>query len=192
MDRLPERIEAGELLLRRWTVDDAEGLAQLISDNAQHLRPWMPWMEEEPRPLAERISLIQRWEEEWLVGGDVLLAVVRDGELAGSCGMHRRIGAGGVELGYWIAVPHLRQGVATAVAMALTNTAIDLPGMDRVEIHHDVNNLASAGVPARLGFEPVGQEPGDATAPAASGVERMWRATGPVAAPRTSRRRRSR
>jgi ribosomal-protein-serine acetyltransferase len=180
MDRLPERIESGELLLRRWTVDDAEGLARLVAENAEHLRPWMPWMGEEPRPLAERIALIQRWEEEWLEGGDVLLAVVREGELAGSCGMHRRIGPGGVELGYWVAAPHLRQGVATAVAMALTNAALGLPGMDRVEIHHDVNNLASAGVPAGLGFEPVGEEPGDASAPAASGVERMWRATAPV------------
>jgi RimJ/RimL family protein N-acetyltransferase len=180
MDRLPERIEAGDLLLRRWTVDDAEALAKLVAENAQHLRPWMPWMEAEPRPLAERIALIQRWEEEWLEGGDVVLAVFRGGELAGSCGMHRRIGPGGVELGYWIGVPHLRQGVATAVATALTNAALDLPGMDRVEIHHDVNNLASAGIPARLGFEPVGEEPGDGSAPATSGVERMWRATEPV------------
>jgi RimJ/RimL family protein N-acetyltransferase len=177
MDRLPERVEAGELVLRRWTVDDAEGLARLIAGSAEHLRPWMPWMAEEPRTLAERIALIRRWEEEWMAGGDALLAVVRDGELAGSSGMHRRIGAGGVELGYWIAVPHLRQGVATAAAMALTNTALGLPGIDRVEIHHDVNNIASAGIPAALGFEPVGEEPGDSSAPAASGVERMWRAT---------------
>jgi RimJ/RimL family protein N-acetyltransferase len=181
MDRLPERIEAAGLLLRRWTVDDAEALGRLVADNARHLRPWMPWIGEEPRTLAERIKLIQGWEKDWKAGGDVLLAVVRDGELAGSCGMHRRIGAGGVELGYWIAVPHLRQGVATAVAMALTNTALGLPGVDRVEIHHDVNNLASAGVPAGLGFEPVGEEPGDASAPAASGIERVWRATAPVA-----------
>jgi RimJ/RimL family protein N-acetyltransferase len=180
MDRLPARIEAGDLLLRRWTVDDAEGLGRLVVDSAQHLRPWMPWMAEEPRTLADRIALIRRWEEEWTAGGDVLLAVVREGELAGSCGMHRRIGAGGVELGYWIATAHLRQGIATAAAMALTNTALALPGIDRVEIHHDVNNIASAGVPAGLGFEPVGEEPGDATAPAASGVERMWRATRPV------------
>ena len=78
-------------------------------------------------------------------------------------------------------MPHLDQGVASAVAMALTNAALGLAGMGiRVEIHHDVNNLASAGVPAGLGFEPIGQEPGDASAPAASGVERMWRATAPV------------
>ncbi|HEY7256978.1 MAG TPA: GNAT family N-acetyltransferase [Solirubrobacterales bacterium] len=180
MERLPERVEAGELLLRRWAVDDAEGFARLVAASAEHLRPWMPWMAAEPRTLAERIALIRRWEEEWMAGGDVLLAVVRDGDLAGSCGMHRRIGPGGIELGYWIAVPHLRQGVATAVAMGLTNTALSLPGIDRVEIHHDVNNIASAGVPAGLGFEPVGEEPGDASAPAASGVERMWRATAPV------------
>jgi len=179
MDRLPERIEAAGLLLRRWTVDDADALASLVADNAEHLRPWMPWMAEEPRTMADRIALIQRWEDEWIAGGDVLLAVVHDGEIAGSCGMHRRIGSGGVELGYWIAVPHLRQGVATAAARALTETALDLPEIDRVEIHHDVNNVASAGIPPKLGFERVGQEPGAARAPADSGVEWVWRATAP-------------
>jgi len=179
MEPLPERVERDGLLLRRWTVDDAEDLAQLIADNAEHLRPWMPWMAEEPRTLPDRIALIQRWEDEWRAGGDVLLAVVSEGEIAGSCGMHRRIGPGGLELGYWIGVPHIRQGVGTAVARALTETALALPGIDRVEIHHDTNNRASAGIPAKLGFELVGEEPG-ATSPGASGVESIWRTTGPI------------
>jgi len=178
MDRLPDRIEGDGLVLRRWQVDDAEALGRLVADNAEHLRPWMPWMAQEPRTLAERIALIQGWQREWEAGGDVVLAVVRGGEIAGSCGMHRRIGAGGIELGYWIAVPHLRQGVATAVARALTEAALRMPGIDRVEIHHDTNNLASAGVPAKLGFEQVGEEPG-ASIPAGSGVETVWRATEP-------------
>jgi RimJ/RimL family protein N-acetyltransferase len=180
MDRLPDRIEAERLLLRRWTVDDAEALGRLVAESAEHLRPWMPWMAEEPRTLAERIALIRGWEDEWKEGGDVVLAVVRDGEFAGSCGMHRRIGPDGVELGYWIAVPHLRQGVATEAARALTNTALALPPIDRVEIHHDTNNLASAGIPAKLGFELIGEEPG-ASSPAGSGVESMWRTTRPIA-----------
>jgi len=179
MDRLPDRIEADGLLLRRWTVDDAEALGRLVTENAEHLRPWMPWMAEEPKTLAERIALIRRWEEEWSAGGDVVLAVVRGGELAGSCGMHRRIGSGGVELGYWIALPHVRQGVATATATALTETALALPRIDRVEIHHDTNNRASAGIPAKLGFELVGEEAG-LSSPAGSGVESVWRTTRPV------------
>lgn len=179
MDRLPDRIEADGLLLRRWTVDDAEALGRLVTENAEHLRPWMPWMAEEPKTLAERIALIRRWEEEWSAGGDVVLAVVREGELAGSCGMHRRIGSGGVELGYWIALPHVRQGVATATAAALTETALALPQIDRVEIHHDTNNRASAGIPAKLGFELVGEEAG-LSSPAGSGVETVWRTTRPV------------
>lgn len=178
MDRLPDRIEADGLLLSRWKVDDAEALGRLVADNAEHLRPWMPWMAQEPRTLADRIALIQGWEQEWSAGGDVVLAVVHGGEIAGSCGMHRRIGRGGIELGYWIAVRHLRQGVATAVARALTDTALGLPGIDRVEIHHDTNNRASAGIPAKLGFELVGEEPG-ASIPAGSGVESVWRATAP-------------
>lgn len=182
MDRLPDRIEADGLRLRRWTVDDAVALARLIADSAEHLRPWMPWMAEEPRTLAERIALIQRWEDEWNDGGDVVLAVVRDGEPAGSCGMHRRIGPDGVELGYWIALPHVRQGLAIAAARALTNAALALPTIDRVEIHHDTNNLASAGIPAKLGFELVGEEPG-ASSPAGSGVESVWRTTRPVGPP---------
>ncbi len=179
MDRLPDRIEADGLVLRRWRADDAEALGRLIADNAEHLRPWMPWMAEEPKTLAERIELIQRWEDEWNAGGDVVLAVLRDGEIAGSCGMHRRIGPDGVELGYWIAAPHTRQGVATAVASALTDAALALPPIDRVEIHHDTNNRASAGIPAKLGFELVGEEPG-LRPPAGSGVESVWRTTRPV------------
>lgn len=182
MDRLPDRIEDEGLLLRRWSADDAEALGRLVADSAEHLRPWMPWMAEEPKALAERIALIQRWDDEWSDGGDVVLAVVRGGEPAGSCGMHRRIGRGGVELGYWIAVPHLRQGAATAAARALTNTALALPSLDRVEIHHDTNNIASAGIPAKLGFELVGEEPG-ASSPAGSGIESVWRTTRPVGPP---------
>jgi RimJ/RimL family protein N-acetyltransferase len=182
MERLPDRIEAGGLLLRRWTVDDAETLGRLVADNAEHLRPWMPWMAEEPRTLAERIGLIRRWEDEWNAGGDVVLAVIYEGELAGSCGMHRRIGPDGIELGYWIAASHTRRGLATAAAAALTDAALALPSIRRVEIHHDTNNRASAGIPARLGFEQVGEEPG-ASSPAGSGVESIWRTARPVLPP---------
>src|SRR5437588_7054280 len=41
---LPERIQGAEgLLLRRWAVDDAEGLGQAVAESLEHLRPWMSW-----------------------------------------------------------------------------------------------------------------------------------------------------
>jgi RimJ/RimL family protein N-acetyltransferase len=46
-----------------------------------------------------------------------------------------------------------------------------------VEIHHDRANLASEGVPRKLGFSLVGDRPRPAAAPAESGTFRIWRMT---------------
>jgi RimJ/RimL family protein N-acetyltransferase len=178
MERLPERVEADGLLLRRWTVDDAEALERVVTENVEHLRPWMPWVADEPMPFANRVALLSQWEDEWRDGGDVLLGVFRAGEPAGSCGLHRRIGPAGLELGYWIAEGHLRQGFATAVARALTEAALAIPGIERVEIRHDKENKASAGIPAKLGYELVGERASAGEAPAESGVEWVWRCEG--------------
>ena len=175
MERLPEEIEAGGLLLRRWRADDAETLARVAAENDEHLRPWMPWMGEEPLALSERVALMSQWDEEWEAGGDAYLGVFRRERVAGSCGLHRRIGPGGLELGYWIAKDYLREGLATAVAEALTETALSQPGVDRVEIHHDRANQASAQIPRKLGYALIEERPSTPRAPAESGIEVIWR-----------------
>jgi ribosomal-protein-serine acetyltransferase len=176
--RLPERIETDGLLLRRWDVNDAETLERVVGENDDHLRPWMPWMDQEPMRFAERVALLGQWQAEWEQGGDVILGIFRGDEVVGSCGLRRRIGSGGLEIGYWIARGFLREGLATAVARALTETALAIPGIDRVEIHHDRVNKASAGIPARLEYEFVGERPSTPSAPAESGIEWVWRRSG--------------
>jgi RimJ/RimL family protein N-acetyltransferase len=44
-----------------------------------------------------------------------------------------------------------------------------------VEIHHDRANVASAGVPRKLGFRFVGEYPAAPSAPAEAGIEWRWR-----------------
>ncbi len=102
-----------------------------------------------------------------------------DGELVGSSGLHRRIGPGGLEIGYWIHPRHLRRGLATEVARQLTDRAFADPSVDRVEIHHDRANAASGGVPAKLGFELVGE-----TRPASPVARGGGRRAGLAAQPR--------
>src|SRR4051794_12739792 len=133
MPRLPDRISSNELLLRRWTPTDAELQERAIAASAEHLRPWMSWMEEEPKPLAERREMLAGWEREWEAGGDVVLALFLGGELAGSFGLHRRADPETLELGYWVAVPFLRRGLATRTASLLTDTALSLAEITRVE-----------------------------------------------------------
>ncbi len=155
MQPLPSSVETKRLVLRCWTVDDAEALATAITESLEHLRPWMPWAAFEPLPIEERRALITRWDQEWEAGGDVVLGVFLDGTPIGGTGLHRRIGPDGLEIGYWIHADHTRQGYATEVAAALTDLAFTVDGITRVEIHHDQANVASQGVPRTLGYEYV-------------------------------------
>jgi ribosomal-protein-serine acetyltransferase len=173
---LPERLTGpGGLVLRRWLAADAGDLGEAIFENTEHLRPWMAWMAEEPLPLDRRKAMIDEWERDWAGGGDVILGVFLEGHIAGGCGLHHRIGAAGLEIGYWTHIAVLRRGVATRVAHALTDAGLALPGIGHVEIHHDKTNQASAGVPRGLGFEWLGERHREPVAPADTEVEWCWR-----------------
>ena len=162
-------------MLRRWVVADAEALGRAVSESIHHLRPWMAWIAEEPVPIERRRARIEVWERDWKLGGDAVLGIFLNGEIAGGCGLHRRIAPDGLELGYWIHPAFVRKGLATRVARLLTDSALHLPEISHVEIHHDKANLASAGVALKLGFEFVDEGPSEAEAPAEVGIELRWR-----------------
>jgi RimJ/RimL family protein N-acetyltransferase len=172
---LPERIEGDGVLIRRWLVADAEAMERALAESAEHLRPWMEFMAEEPLTIEQRGGMLADWEAEWSEGGDVRHAVLVGKNVAGSCGLHRRRGPQTLEIGYWIHPSFTRQGLATTVARLLTDAAFTVPEITAVEIHHDKANIASAGVPRRLGFQFVGEEPDRAAAPAEVGVDCAWR-----------------
>lgn len=175
MIRLPEQIEGRGVLLRRWRADDAEALGEAVAESVEHLRPWMPWISQEPQTLEQRRAMIERWAQEWASGGDVFMGVFAEDRIAGGCGLHQRIGPGGLEIGYWIHPAFTRRGLATSAAALLTEAAFSVPGIDHVEIHHDKANRASAGIPRRLGFRFCGETPDKVEAPGEVGVEQLWR-----------------
>lgn len=175
---LPERVQADGLVIRRWVPEDAELQHDLITRNVEHLRPRMAWIRDEPLGVEDRRALIVAWEAEWRAGGDAYYVITSsvDGSGLGSCGLHRRIGPNGLEVGYWVDSRHLRQGIATRTARALTDLAFSIDGIDLVEIPHDRENLASRGVPAGLGFDLVGDRPARTElAPADTGTDTLWR-----------------
>jgi RimJ/RimL family protein N-acetyltransferase len=173
--RLPERIEGAGVLLRRWLIGDAEALQRAIDESAEHLLPWMPWMEGSPQSPEQRRVMLAEWEREWLDGGDVRFGVFVENQVAGSCGLHRRRGPGVLEIGYWIHAAFLRRGLATTAARLLTDAAFSVPGIAGVEIHHDRANVASAGVPRGLGYQLVGEQPNVEPAPGELGIDYVWR-----------------
>lgn len=177
-ERLPALVEVGEgLLLRCWRPDDAPRLTAAVARNLDHLRPWMPWVASEPLSLHQRRALIEDWERDRQAGGDTVLGIFLDGRIAGGCGLHHRIGPGGLEIGYWVDVEHLRRGIATVVAARLTGVAFALRSIDQVEIHNDRGNAISGRIPAKLGYRLIAEVARAPVAAADTGVACHWRIT---------------
>ncbi|MEA1902137.1 MAG: GNAT family N-acetyltransferase, partial [Actinomycetota bacterium] len=91
-------------------------LDEAIARNIEHLRPWMHWIVYEPASVNDRVNLIESWNGQWADGGDSVFGVFLGDEVIGGTGLHRRVGTGGIELGYWIGKDHIRNGYATELA----------------------------------------------------------------------------
>ena len=171
---LPARVDTPRLTLRGWQVGDAAAMAEAITESIEHLRPWMPWIAFEPQILDARRDLIRGWERTRLEGGEAVYGIFLDDLPVGGSGLHRRIGPGGLEIGYWIRVGYTRRGFAAETSAALTDCAFALDGITRVEIRHDRANEASRNVPRSLGYEYVGERERASEAPAETGVDCVW------------------
>jgi ribosomal-protein-serine acetyltransferase len=190
VDRIPAAAHAPRLRLRRWELGDAEALNAAVLASLDHLRPWMPWVKFEPLTLEARRALIRDWESAWEAGGDLVLGAFAGDAIVGGCGLHLR-SPGALEIGYWVHVAHVRLGYATEMSEALTHLGFGIDAIERVEIHHDKANVASAGVPRGLGFELVAETPDAISAPGEIGVDCAWVVTRDAWARRRNRTRES-
>ena len=150
----PYRIETDLLVLRCWEPADAPRLKEALDASVEHLKPWMPWAHDEPSPVEAIAARLRTFrgrfdlDEEYVYG-----AFDPDGRtVVGGAGLHPRSGPGSLEIGYWIRPERLRRGLATGASAALTQVAFRVCGVERVEIHVDPENVASLGVPEKLGF----------------------------------------
>ncbi|MGW6688815.1 GNAT family N-acetyltransferase [Streptomyces sp. NPDC054961] len=161
------------LVLRPWSADDADALVEVHRDPS--MRRWLT------RPV-DGTEEARRWLEEQRLGwqsGDRLSFAVREapspspspspspGARVGACAgppvagvVLKRIAErpGSAEAGYWTAAPARGRGVATraleaVVAWVFVAFAAEGPDrLDRLELLHQVDNLASCRVADKAGF----------------------------------------
>jgi RimJ/RimL family protein N-acetyltransferase len=154
------RIVTDRLLVRCWEPADAPLLKKAVDESREHLLPWMPWAKEEPTDLQTKIDRLRSFRGNFDLGQDFVYAIFDAGETAvlGGTGLHTRVEKtapefGAREIGYWIHKDHVNQGYATEVSAALTRVAFEIDQVDRVEIHCEPQNVKSAAVPRKLGYQ---------------------------------------
>ena len=104
--------------------------------------------------MQARVDLLRRFRGEFDLSQNYVYGVFdrEETEVLGGTGLHPRGGPGALEIGYWIHVAHINQGLATELSAALTKVAFCLHQVDRVEIHCDPHNVYSTAVPRKLGY----------------------------------------
>lgn len=149
------RIVTNRLVIRCWQPVDVTLFKSAIEDSLEHLRPWMPWAMEEPTTLATKIETLRRFRGQFDLDQDFLYGIFdeSESEVLGGTGSHTRQGNNAREIGYWIHQDHINQGLATESTAALTKVAFEIDRVDRVEIHCAPENLRSAAIPNKLGFQ---------------------------------------
>jgi RimJ/RimL family protein N-acetyltransferase len=172
----PEHVDGGLVLLRRVQAEDADDIARVVRASLEHLRPWMPWATADAGSRVAQLARVAEADDLWEAGSDFIYSVrpAAESTVAGQVGLHRRVGDGGIEIGYWIDVNHTGRGLGTAAARALTPVALSLPGVTRVEIHCDEANLASAAIPRKLGYRLERIDTREPEAPGERGRRMIW------------------
>lgn len=163
----PRRIETPRLVVRQCRPGEAHLLRDAVDTSLDHLRVWMPWAMHEPRSLAATQEHIKGSLERFDHGEDFSYSIFAPDEqmIFGGIGLHRRSEVDCLELGYWVRADRVRQGYATEAARALTSAALELEGIDRVQIDCDPRNEASARIAKRLGYVLVDHRIGNKVTP---------------------------
>jgi RimJ/RimL family protein N-acetyltransferase len=145
-------VRTARLALRCWNPHDAPHFLRVFEESREHLAN-LPWSAQ-VGSLDAQVLRFRQSRASFDLGEDFNYAILdRDQtSLLGGAGLAARVGNGGREIGYWVHAHHLKQGIATEAAAALTRVAFEIEGLDRVEIHCGPKNVASFRVAEKLGF----------------------------------------
>ena len=144
-------VSTERLLLRPMTLGDVENLVARRSD--PDVARYQNWESPYPREKAESMladlqSMEGPEDQEWY-----MIGVERDGVLIGDLALHLSFGARIAEIGYTFDKTHWGHGYATEAVEALVGYLFEEVGVSRVSAMLHPDNLASAMLVERLGFD---------------------------------------
>jgi ribosomal-protein-serine acetyltransferase len=152
---LPDHFESERLLLRAPRHNDGALVNTGILESINELRAWMPWARETPtiaesETFAREAAMRYRTREEL----NYLLFRKDDGVYLGNIGLHTIAwDVPRFEIGYWLRTSLSGHGYMTEAVIALSAFAFSILGAKRIEIRCDSNNLRSARVAERAGYQ---------------------------------------
>lgn len=147
----PEKVETDRLVLRPWTMDDAEALNLFARD--PELGPQAGWAPHGSIDDSRRVL-----EDILMVPGSYAITLGASGGVVGAAAFVDIDPAAGVPadepvIGFWVGKPFQNRGYATEALKALVGTAFEDLGAERVWSGYYEGNEPSAAVQEKAGFK---------------------------------------
>jgi RimJ/RimL family protein N-acetyltransferase len=135
-----------ELVLRQWADEHVAPLVEIYRDPDIRRFTRVP-----VRDWDGAVAWVAAQRDGWATGTRLSFAVHGgDGLLVGCVVLKKPAAA--AEVGYWTAPVARGRGVATRSVEALAEWAFGAYGLERLELRHQVDNLASCRVAQKAGF----------------------------------------
>jgi RimJ/RimL family protein N-acetyltransferase len=142
-------VRDGSLELRAWQEDDVPAIHAACQD--PEIQKWIPLI---PRPYTLEDARAFVTDEIGL--GPYQFAIVEDGRVVGSIGMHVEERWGRGHIGYWCAREARGRGIVTRALRLLCRYGFEELGLARLELITDPDNHASQRVAEKVGFRREG------------------------------------
>jgi RimJ/RimL family protein N-acetyltransferase len=141
----------GVVTVRPWGEDgDLEALVEACNDPAI-----ASFLDLIPQPYTRRdaAAYLDLCRHGWRDGSMTNFAIVVEGPAVGSVGVRTaELEPGVAEVGYWVAAPARGKGVCTRAVRLVSQWVLERPGMARLQLRADEQNVASNRVAQNAGF----------------------------------------
>jgi len=134
----------------------AEELFDLIEENRDFLKRWLPWLDNN-RYFQNTIDFIHITQMQYERSETVQFALLYRGKIAGVLGYHRIDWMNRyTSIGYWIGESFQGKGLVTKACARVLDYSFGKIGLHRIEIRCATENTRSRAIPERLGFKEEG------------------------------------
>ena len=134
----------------------ADELFDLIEENREYLKEWLPWLDNN-RYLQNTIDFIRITQIQYERNETVQFTILHKGKIAGIVGFHRIDWINrATAIGYWIGEQYQGRGLITKSCSRVLDYSFGRMGLNRIEIRCATENAKSRAIPERLGFKEEG------------------------------------
>lgn len=148
------------LKLLEPSFDMAQTIFKTIEESREHLLPWLDWASLEfTKTPEDSFIFLYKAASEWKEGVKFEYGIFLDGKTyLGNIGVFdvdekKRT----AEIGYWLKKSATRKGYMTEAVKLIENEFFKEDGLQRLQICCDVNNIASARVAKKCGYQLEGR-----------------------------------